>query len=36
MATTVATMLKVPPGKQGELFETLKTIKKAVERAGGT
>ncbi len=36
MAITVATMFRVRPGKQSELFETLKTVKKAVERAGGT
>jgi hypothetical protein len=36
MAITLATMLKVRPGKQNELFENLKTVKKAVERAGGT
>ena len=36
MAITVGTMLKVRPGKQNELFETLRTVKKAVERAGGT
>jgi uncharacterized protein (DUF1330 family) len=36
MAITVATMLKVRPGKQSDLFETLKAVKKAVERAGGT
>ncbi len=36
MAITVATMLKVRPGKGHELFENLKTVKKAVERAGGT
>ena len=36
MAVTLATNLKVHPGKQNELFESLRTIKKAVERAGGT
>lgn len=36
MGITVATMLKVRPGKQSELFENLKLVKKAVERAGGT
>jgi hypothetical protein len=36
MAITVALMLKVRPGKQNELFETLRSVKKAVERAGGT
>jgi len=36
MAVTVAVTLKVHPGKQNELFETLKTIKKIVQRAGGT
>jgi hypothetical protein len=36
MAITVATMLRVRPGKQNELFESLKMVKKIVERAGGT
>ncbi|MGO9604017.1 MAG: hypothetical protein ACLQAT_11560 [Candidatus Binataceae bacterium] len=36
MAITVATMLKVLPGKEKEVLERLKTVKKIVERAGGT
>src|SRR5215472_484441 len=36
MALTYVTRLRVMPGKENELFEILKTVKKAVERAGGT
>jgi uncharacterized protein (DUF1330 family) len=36
MAILSALMLKVRPGKEKELFEVLKTVKKIVERAGGT
>jgi hypothetical protein len=36
MAIIVANMLKVRPGKEKELFEVLKSVKKIVERAGGT
>lgn len=36
MGITVATTLRVMPGKQNQLFETLKAIKKVVEDNGGT
>ncbi len=36
MAIMSALMLKVRPGKEKDLLELLKTVKKAVERAGGT
>ena len=36
MAITSALTLKVRPGKEKQLLEVLKTVKKIVERAGGT
>jgi len=36
MAISAVTVLKVRPGKEKEIFETLKTVKKIVEHAGRT
>ncbi len=36
MAITSVPALKVRPGKEKDLLEVLKTVKKIIERAGGT
>ena len=36
MAIRAVTILKVRPGKEKEIFDTLKAVKKLVEHAGGT